>query len=685
MKTKYLLLAAALAVSSAVTAAPTQVGSDPLPVVHGITVTTQMSSAIDQTLFQPVYSYTYTLSSPATNTGNIWNIQIDVSAPRNHLYNIPGDFLLPRGAAGQVFFGSVQDETFGVIVFGQSDPSIQTNVIPFGITAPTGWFGSLTVNRTGGFFAQKASLSLKPGHVVTGLTMTSLGLPTIRTMSLSPDWVYESDEEEGNPTDSVTAAQTEQALEVHVPVLAPGFASAGTDEQLDQLKVDINTMVQLGWISSATLATTLQNQLQTARNAFDQQGGFNAIPAFNTILTTVQNSTSSQRTNDAYELLSINLQAFIDAQPPDDEGPVPSPAASIITPSATPITAAAGTPVTVVEQIVDRANNNAPLEGIQSVLRVISGPDEGMEASPDLSDANGQISLTLNGQGGTGVDVIEIVPEFWSAEEGPYATTTIVWTGGPDLQIASFTPQVVRLGNQGSFMVTDTTINRGNTSIGSTTTGYFLSATSPVDPTTAFFLGSRSVPALAAGASNHSETQMNVPTALDPGIYFMVACANYDKSQVEANYANNCQTNELVASVVPDANRPPVCSSAIPSQSLLWPPNHQFVGITINGVTDPNNQTPTIAITGIQQDEPVNAKGDGNTTPDGNGIGTPTAQVRSERSGTAKGGRLYFITFKATDSGGSCTGTVTVGVPHDQGQHNMPTDNGQRYDSTASH
>src|SRR5579885_3172280 len=150
MKAIYSLAAAALLAGSAVGAAPIQVGSDPLPVVKGITVNTQMTSAIDQTSFVPTYSYTYTINSPATNTGNIWNIQIDVSAPRNHLYNIPGDFLLPRGAAGDVYFGDLQDETDDVQAVGQSDPSIQYNVIPFGITAPTGWFGSLTVNRTGG-------------------------------------------------------------------------------------------------------------------------------------------------------------------------------------------------------------------------------------------------------------------------------------------------------------------------------------------------------------------------------------------------------------------------------------------------------------------------------------------------------------------------------------------------------
>jgi hypothetical protein len=46
-------------------------------------------------------------------------------------------------------------------------------------------------------------------------------------------------------------------------------------------------------------------------------------------------------------------------------------------------------------------------------------------------------------------------------------------------------------------------------------------------------------------------------------------------------------------------------------------------------------------------------------------------------------GRLYVITFTATDAkGGSCTGTVSIGVAHDQGQRVMPRDNGCRWDST---
>ncbi|HSM56940.1 MAG TPA: ExeM/NucH family extracellular endonuclease [Candidatus Sulfomarinibacteraceae bacterium] len=110
-------------------------------------------------------------------------------------------------------------------------------------------------------------------------------------------------------------------------------------------------------------------------------------------------------------------------------------------------------------------------------------------------------------------------------------------------------------------------------------------------------------------------------------------------------------------------NEAPVCDAARPSLTSLWPPEHQFVSIDILDVTDPDGDPITITIDSIFQDEAVDADDSGNTAPDGAGIGTGTAQVRAERVGTADG-RVYYITFTATDGrGGSCTGTVEVGVP----------------------
>ena len=74
----------------------------------------------------------------------------------------------------------------------------------------------------------------------------------------------------------------------------------------------------------------------------------------------------------------------------------------------------------------------------------------------------------------------------------------------------------------------------------------------------------------------------------------------------------------------------------------------------------------------------MNGQGDGDTSPDG--ILSPL-QVRSERSGTGNG-RVYHIYFTATNTqGSSCTGGVTVCVPHDQGQQSICIDEGALYNS----
>ncbi len=127
-------------------------------------------------------------------------------------------------------------------------------------------------------------------------------------------------------------------------------------------------------------------------------------------------------------------------------------------------------------------------------------------------------------------------------------------------------------------------------------------------------------------------------------------------------------------------NQSPDCSGASPSISKIWPPNHQFVNVTIQGVTDPDGDPVTITIDQIKQDEPTDGTGDGHTCPDGQGIGTSTAQIRAERSGQGNG-RVYTIFFTASDgNGGSCQGSVTVCVP--RSNNGTCTNGGANFDST---
>jgi len=114
-------------------------------------------------------------------------------------------------------------------------------------------------------------------------------------------------------------------------------------------------------------------------------------------------------------------------------------------------------------------------------------------------------------------------------------------------------------------------------------------------------------------------------------------------------------------------NRPPVCTNATGDPASLWPPNHKLRLVSVGGVTDPDGDAVTVTITGVTQDEPLNASGDGNTVPDAVAAAASNeVQLRAERAGTGDG-RVYRIAFTAADTrGGTCTGAVAVTVPHDQ-------------------
>lgn len=128
-------------------------------------------------------------------------------------------------------------------------------------------------------------------------------------------------------------------------------------------------------------------------------------------------------------------------------------------------------------------------------------------------------------------------------------------------------------------------------------------------------------------------------------------------------------------------NDPPRCDLARASIGRLWPPDHRMQTITIVGVSDPDDTTLAINVTGVTQDEPVNGLGDGDVSPDAI-IDGDRAHVRAERSGLGNG-RVYAVSFLAVDSrGDACEGAVSVEVPHANRRDQTAVDDGQAYDST---
>lgn len=133
--------------------------------------------------------------------------------------------------------------------------------------------------------------------------------------------------------------------------------------------------------------------------------------------------------------------------------------------------------------------------------------------------------------------------------------------------------------------------------------------------------------------------------------------------------------------VITVKNGVPLCALARAVPKQLWPPDHRLIAVGIAGVTDPDDDTISITITGVTQDEPVNGLGDGDTSPDALILGSAVL-LRAERSGMGNG-RVYQVRFTAGDSeGASCVGSVIVGVPKSMKPGGTAFDDGQQFDAT---
>jgi uncharacterized repeat protein (TIGR01451 family) len=253
---------------------------------------------------------------------------------------------------------------------------------------------------------------------------------------------------------------------------------------------------------------------------------------------------------------------------------------------------------------------------------------------------------------------------------GPDFTESITVTvNGADLAIVKTGPALVTEGHDLTYHLAAT--NNGPAAA----TGVVVSDTLPANST---FVSASAGCTAAAGvvtctvgnlASGASAAFDITVTAGSAGTS-LTDTASIDGDQFDPNLANNTST------LVTTLNHNPICT-AVNGGPDLWPPNHKMHLITLTGATDPDGDVVTLTVTGVTQDEPLNGLGDGNTSPDATpGPASNKVNLRAERSGTGDG-RIYRIGFSGSDGrGGSCTGTATVGVPHDQGKGKTPVDSG---------
>jgi hypothetical protein len=118
---------------------------------------------------------------------------------------------------------------------------------------------------------------------------------------------------------------------------------------------------------------------------------------------------------------------------------------------------------------------------------------------------------------------------------------------------------------------------------------------------------------------------------------------------------------------------PPVFMTSV-SQTELWPPNHRMAPVSVEwDLTDVCDGAVAVSLLEVSSSEPDDAQGDGDGATTGDlgawTPGTPQAAfaLRAERAGDGAG-RVYQLTYEATDASGNMTPAVAiVTVPHDLG------------------
>lgn len=649
------------------------------------------------------YTYNYVLGNGIASTGEIWYFKIDVhQEPRNRGGFSSSGLTLPYGTADVPFSD----------MLAQREPlnlPPGSRVVPIGQYVPTGWVGGFGRDGYAGFATREGTANILPGASQDGFVIVSPGVPTIRNVQVIPDWVMVVDDhDEVSDATLDEAAIVEEQIRYRTHTLGPsGLASLGSDDHWNQLSADIDTALDLGWISDPSLADAVNAQLALAREALDADDGSLAKQRLQPILDLLADSDSSQRTRGAHDLIALNVRSLIDHTP---DTPIPFEPAYSLTPAS--VERAIGNLHTVTARVVNTADNDAPVSGYFIYFWIVDGPHAGRSGYA-WTDTEGQAQFQYRGTE-VGTDHIIIgelaaglhglpSPPVMLASAGPLsglrigiqrypdalAEATVTWVGGADLVVPVFIPPVIRSEGGQTVFVTEITANLGNLSAGESVTRYYISSSDQFDPNDDRVIGQRLVEALNPQVSSEEGTlTYTIPDDLPEGTYYLAACADADNTVAELDETNNCSFNRLdtvesnIEPMEQVDNLPPNCSEAVAQPPVLWPPNHKLAQVTIEGIQDPEGDPVSLQVTRIQQDEPVNDLGDGDTSPDGFGVGTSQAEVRRERSGLGNG-RVYLIDFTAADTlGGSCEGTVNLGVPHDQGANPTPIDEGLRYDST---
>src|SRR5215472_13930160 len=395
----------------------------------------------------------------------------------------------------------------------------------------------------------------------SSVSLSATGLPSGVTVSFSPNPT--------NTTSTLTLAATSTATTGTVTVTILG--TSGSLTSATTIALSVNTAGTFSLSASPSSLTLTRGASGTSTITVTPQNGFSSSvslsatglpsgvtvsfspnPTNNTSTLTLA-ATSTATTGAATVTVTGTSGTLTDAtsialtvsQGPD----------LIISAVSAPGTGGAGMSITVTDTTKNQGGGAAGPTTTRFYLStntVLDASDVplGSRAVPALAagaTSSGSTVVTIPTGTATGTyyilamaDADNVVAETQENNNVSYTSGTRV---GPDLIISAVSAPGT--GGAGmSITVTDTTKNQGGGAAGPTTTRFYLSTNTVLDASDVP-LGSRAVPALAAGATSSGSTVVTIPTGTSTGTYYILAMADADNVVAETQENNNVSSSGM--------------------------------------------------------------------------------------------------------------------------------------------
>ena len=624
----------------------------------GLMPTPRLSKVLIQSTVLPDptggYRYTYALTNPAQNTGEIYNVEIDIATTFPARMQTPSNGLSLSIGGDRYNFDSELAEVRTYPVWGPFLPAL----VPVGTTVPPGWNSGLSVAGTVAFFSAGRAERLKPGASMGGLELQSPGLPMIRDVQIVPWWIMiVADHDAVTQTEKEDAGQVEQDIIYKTVTLGPsGFGdNPGRFEHWNQLRDDLVRAIALGWFPETSFAADVTAQLSSARQALDQHDFYLVHQRLQALIDTLSAASPGKMTEEGYALIYYNVQAINQATSSNPIEPSVQ-----INPTSTAYSL--GSRHTQRATVLDLGNGSRPLPNMRVNFKVLAGPHVGMVDIDGVTDANGNVSVAYAGSK-EGIDKLVVTVFYCGGECSKEVAALVRWLGGADLIVPFFIPPVLNTAAGKQILLSEGTKNIGNVAAPASITRYYLFPNESIDLNAAQFIGERNVPALQPGEMSKAINQaFIVPNSIPQGRHFLAACADADNAVVERNESNNCTYNPLnnyvnISIPLPSSsNQAPVCTAAKAAITYDKKGEHQIAKITVTGVTDPDGDVVSLKITAIS----VVAQSEGGYKKPTQLTGMGTSEVLVG-VGEDEHATTYTLSFVAADNkGGDCHAEVVV-------------------------